>query len=83
MIGDNHKLHVKTVSTNYDGYCRNQINKAAAARCLMGMVATPLARDFEGLVRHNMLKDCPITIADVKNAHNIFRPDLASIRGQG
>jgi hypothetical protein len=48
----------------------------------MGMVATPSPRDFQGMVRHNMLKDCPITNADITNAHTIFGTDLATIRGK-
>jgi hypothetical protein len=48
----------------------------------MSMVATPSPHDFQGLVRHNFLKDCPITPDDVDNAHKIFGPNLASIRGK-
>ncbi len=29
-----------------------------------------------------MIKDCPITITDVKNAHKIYGPDLSAIRGK-
>ena len=73
---------VKTVRSNYKGFSRKQIDNAATARRLMGMVASPSSRDFEGLVRCNMLKDCPITLTDVKNANKIFGPDLATIRGK-
>ena len=48
----------------------------------MGMVATPSPRDFQGMVRLNMLKDCPITNADTTNANTIFGTDLATIRGK-
>ena len=34
------------------------------------------------MVRLNQLKDCPITHDDIKNAHPIFGPDLANIRGK-
>jgi hypothetical protein len=46
----------------------------------MGMVATPSAHDLQGLVHLNLLKDCPVTNDDIKNAHAIFGPNLASIR---
>ena len=71
-----------TVRSNYNGFSRKQIDNAATARRLLGMVASPSNRDFEGLVRYNMIKDCPITITDVKNAHKIYSPDLAAIRGK-
>jgi hypothetical protein len=34
------------------------------------------------MVHFNQLKDCPITHDDIKNAHAIFGPDLANIRGK-
>ena len=34
------------------------------------------------MLRLNMLKDCPITNDDIKNAHTIFGTDLATIRGK-
>ena len=48
----------------------------------MGMIASPSERDFQGLVRLNLLKDCPITNNDITNAYIIFGPDLANIRGK-
>ncbi len=56
--------HVATVRTNFEGFSRKQVEGATAARRLMGMVVTPSPRDFEGMVRLNMLKDCPITNGD-------------------
>ncbi len=37
---------------------------------------------FLSMVCLNQLKDCPITHDDIKNAHAIFDPDLANIRGK-
>jgi hypothetical protein len=34
------------------------------------------------MVHHNLLKDCPVTNEDIHNAHAIFGPDLASIKGK-
>ena len=67
---------------NFDGLSCKQIEGAAAACCKMGMVATLLECDFQGLVHHNLLEDCPITYDDVKLTHRVFGPDLASIRGK-
>ncbi len=59
-----------------------QIKQATAARRFMGMIGSPSERDFQGLVRLNLLKDCPVTNTDIINAHTIFGPDFANIRGK-
>jgi hypothetical protein len=81
-ITADHHLQVNTVRDNYEGFTKHQIKNAARACRLMSMVATPSPRNFQGMVRHNLLKDCPITSDDVNNAHTIFGPDLATIRGK-
>jgi hypothetical protein len=52
------------------------------ARRLMGMVATPSACDFQGLVCLKLLTDCHVTNDGIKTAHAIFGPNLAFIRGK-
>jgi hypothetical protein len=76
------KPHVATVRANFEGFSCKQVEGATAARRLMGIVATPSPRDFEGMVRLNMLKDCPITNDDIANANKICGTDLATIRGK-
>jgi hypothetical protein len=73
---------VNTVCANYKGFAKQQVKNADRACHLMGMVATPSEHNFQGMVCHNLLKDCPVTNEDVHNAHAIFNPDLASIRGK-
>jgi len=48
----------------------------------MSMIGAPTAREYQGLVRLNLLPDCPITTADIVNAHKIFDTDLANLRGK-
>ncbi len=48
----------------------------------MGMIGAPTEREYQALVRLNLLKDCPISNADIVNANKIFGPDLANIRGK-
>jgi hypothetical protein len=75
-------LYMKTVCANYKGFTRQQVKNAERACRLMGMVATHSEHDFQGMVCHNLLKDCPVTNEDVHNAHAIFGPDLTSIMGK-
>jgi hypothetical protein len=48
----------------------------------MSMIGAPTAHEYQGLVRLNLLPDCPITNADIVNAHKIFDTDLANLRGK-
>ena len=77
-----HYIHVNTVRDNYQGYTKHQVKNATRARRLMGIVGTPSPRDFQGMVRHNFLKDCPVTPEDITIANDLFGPDLATIRGK-
>ena len=46
------------------------------------MVGRLSAADFECMVRVNMLKNCPISVTDIKNSYTIFGPDIGSLRGK-
>ena len=48
----------------------------------MSMIGAPTERKFQGLIRLNHLKDCPITNSDIVHANKIFGLDLANIRGK-
>jgi hypothetical protein len=45
------------------------------------MLGYPTNRDFLGMVRGGMISNCPVTANAVTNAHQIFGPDLAGVRG--
>ena len=46
------------------------------------MVGRLSAADFECMVHVNMLKNCPISVTDIKNSYTIFGPDIGSLRGK-
>ena len=46
------------------------------------MIGAPTEREYQSLVRNNLLNDCPVTNSDIVNAHTIFGPDLANLRGK-
>ncbi len=77
-----HQVHVNTVRQNFEGYTKKQVQQAEHTRRLMGMVASPSERNFQAMLRLNMLKDCPVTNDNIHNAHSIYGSDLASIRGK-
>ena len=73
---------IRTVRKNYEGFTKKQVQQATTARRIMSMIGAPTEREYQGLVRLNMLPDCPITNADIVNAHKIFDTDLANLRGK-
>jgi hypothetical protein len=77
-----HQLHINTVCQNFEGCTKKQVQQAARTCCLMGMVPCPSKCNFQAIICLNMLKDCPVTNNNIRNAHNIYGPDLALIRGK-
>jgi hypothetical protein len=75
-------INVQTVQENYEGYTKQEILKAKEARRAQGLIRNPSESNFRGMVRGNMIQNCPITSDDVTNMRAIFEPDLASIRGK-
>ena len=73
---------VNTVRENFEGYSRHKVEKANEARRIQGMIADPTEREFAGMVREQLLTDCPVTVRDVDNANQTFGPDLANLRGK-
>jgi len=73
---------VNTVRENFEGYSRHEVKKAKEARRIQGMIANPTEREFTGMVREQLLTNCPVTVRDIDNANRIFGPDLANLRGK-
>jgi hypothetical protein len=73
---------VQMVQGNYEGYTKKDILKANKARRVQGMIGNPSEKDYKGMVSGNLITNCPIITTDISNAHAIFAPDLASIRGK-
>ena len=73
---------VQTVQGNMEGFTRREVEEAQKAREAQAMLGHPTDRDFLGMVRGGMISNCPVTTNAVKNAHQIFGPDLAGIRGR-
>ena len=75
-------MFVNTISDNYEGYTKREILKAHEARRFQQMIGNPSERDYQGMVREKLIANCPVTVTDVKNAHQLFGPDLANLRGK-
>ncbi len=72
---------VNTVRENFEGYTRHKVTKAREARRIQGMIANLTKREFAGMVREQLLTNCPVTVWDVDNANQFFGPKLTNLRG--
>jgi hypothetical protein len=79
---DHAVVMVNTVKVIRGVYTQRQYDGTKAARRGLGMVGYPSSKDYTNMVRSNMIRDCPITPADVKASNKIFRPDIASLKGK-
>jgi hypothetical protein len=73
---------VETVEVNMEGFTKQEIKDAKKAQEAQGMLGHPTDPEFLGMVRANMINNCNVTETTVKNAHTIFGPELAGVRGR-
>ncbi len=72
---------IQMVHGNMEGYTQREVEDARAAREAQAMLGHPADRDFLGMVRSGMILNCSVTPNAVQNAHPIFGPNLAGVRG--
>ena len=58
------------------------MNGADLAACTYGMVVRISNRDFHTMVQSNMIKKCPVSFDYVRNAINIYGPNVNKLKGQ-
>ncbi len=73
---------VRMVQGNMEGLTKREVKEARKAREAQAMLGHPTNRDFLGMVHGSMISNCPVTANAVTNAHQIFGPDLAGVRGR-
>ena len=67
---------------NNEGHTKYEVLKAEEAWRLQNLMRSPSQRDFEGMVHHNLIKNCLVDQNDVTNVCKIFGPELAGVRGK-
>ena len=79
---DNIVLLLNTVSENREGFTQREYEGDRELWRAMHLLGFPSERDFENMVRSNIMVNCPVTFSDVKNAKLIFGPDITSLKGK-
>jgi hypothetical protein len=75
-------VQTQTVRQNYKGYTKKEILQAKEARRPMGMIGNPSEQGFKGMVKGNMIHNCPVTTNAITNMRAIYGPSLESVRGK-
>lgn len=70
---------IETVRKNYEGFTKEQVQRATAARDALAMVAHPRAERVNQVVA---VKNWPFTPKDLTNGELIFGPDRGAMRGK-
>lgn len=73
---------MQMVQDNFEGFIKAQITRAIKAYKLQAVKGSPAKAYFEGIVLGKLIEDCPVDVNDLQNAHIIFDPNLADLRGR-
>ena len=72
-----------TVKENKEGFTKRQFDSAnKVARAFYHIAGCPTLTNFKHIIRQNIFKNCPVTVADVDVAERIFGPDLGTLKGK-
>mmetsp|Transcript_2109 Transcript_2109/g.4550 ORF Transcript_2109/g.4550 Transcript_2109/m.4550 type:complete len:337 (+) Transcript_2109:1032-2042(+) len=80
LVTNDHK--VQTVKNNMEGYTARDVQRVKIAREVMALMGFPSEQDMIQMVRRGMVSKCPISVADIRAARDIFGPDVASLKGK-
>ena len=73
---------VEIVAENRSNFTTQQFERAKIARKLYHNVGAPSIENFKKLIQMNAIKNCPVTINDIKIAEQIFGKDISTIKGK-
>jgi Zinc knuckle len=73
---------LNTVAENKKFFTKKQVEGAERARKLYHVIGFPSLKDYIHLIQTNMIKDCEVTVEDVRNAQKIFGTDIYALKGK-
>jgi hypothetical protein len=73
---------VNTIKENRERFTRCGVEKAKEEKRALALVGYPSPKVFMNMVRSNIIKNCPIYPIDIINAHKLFGPDIATLKGK-
>ncbi|KAG7373305.1 reverse transcriptase RNA-dependent DNA polymerase [Nitzschia inconspicua] len=73
---------LQTVRENKTRFTRREVDAADRARDLYVKLHRPGQDQFEDLLAHNRIRNCPITVDDARRAITIYGPEVPSLQGK-
>ena len=73
---------IQTVDENKIVYTKRQMERAKVARKLYHIVGSPTLEAFKATLKSNIIKNCPVTAADVDIAEKIYGPAISTLKGK-
>ena len=73
---------ITTVEDNKLKFSGQDVAKADQARILQQRLGRPSTTDLIRFIQNKLIKNCPVTAQDVRNAEIIYGPDLGSLKGK-
>ena len=78
-----HVVHViSTVEEQRHGLTERQYQRAVRARYLYHAIGRPTIENFKHILKANTIRNCPVTVEDVKLAERLFGPDVGTLKGK-
>lgn len=72
---------VSTVAAQKTLFSRRDIRNADTARTLYRMIGRPSEAEFQRILTHGLIRNCPVTPLDAKRALTSYGPDIAVLKG--
>jgi hypothetical protein len=73
---------VTTLKENMKLFTKRQIDDAKRVRRLYHIVRCPSLENLKSLLKQNIIKNCPVTSADLDLAEKIYGPDIGTLKGK-
>ena len=73
---------VQTVDENKIVYTKQQVKRAKTARKLYHIVGSLTVEAFKAMLKGNVIKNCPVTTADVDIGKKIYGPAISTWKGK-
>jgi hypothetical protein len=75
-------LFLNTVEQNKQAYTWPEIEGAGRARELYRKIGRPSEKEFKDILQNNLIRNCPVTPDDAKQALHIYGSDVATLQGK-
>ena len=79
---DDQSAFIQSVEDNKKLFTKRQVEGAERAKQLYEVIGFPSWQDLKTVVRMNQIKNCPITLEDIKVCEKIFGLNIAALKGK-